>query len=409
MNKYDIDLNLENRNSLSILLKRTNKSSTILEFGPANGRLTKYLKEELDCTIYAVEIDNNAASNLTQYCKELVIGDIESYEWKKKFQDVKFDTIIFADVLEHLYDPDKVLHVSKEFLKEDGSILVSLPNIAHNAIVMELLEDKFTYSKTGLLDDTHIRFFTRSSFLNLVDKCSLYCHYESGIYARAGETEFHHNYEDFEIGNFLQKREFGEIYQFLYELKKTPTKEKISDFDEQYKSEKLFGIAKLYIDTGDGFNEENSIEIKNPQLKKSLEFDVSKFGVIKNLRFDPFDKAVALKIDKSFLVGKDKTKQVIEFSSTSMYCKAQDLEYILTDDSQYFYAVEANINYSIDKIIIEICYMHIGHKVYEEAGKILSANSKELSAKFTELSNIKESKGYKFILFVRKLKGFFHA
>lgn len=64
------------------------------------------------------------------------------------------------------------------------------------------------------------------------------------------------------MGDVLEKREFGEVYQFLYELKLHPTKEKISDFDDTIKKEQTFGIAKLYIDVGEGFCEE-SIFIDN--------------------------------------------------------------------------------------------------------------------------------------------------
>lgn len=403
MNKYDIELDLTNRNSLSVLLKHIKKNSTILEFGPANGRLTKYLKNELECSVYAVEIDEKAASNLEQYCEALVVGDIESYVWMEKFKDIKFDTIVFADVLEHLYSPDKVLMQCKEFLKEDGNILVSLPNIAHNAIVMELLRDKFTYSKTGLLDDTHIRFFTNSTFLDLAQRCSLYCHYESGIYARADETEFHHAYKDFEMGDILQKREFGEVYQFLYELKQYPPKEKISDFSDIYKKEETFGIAKLYIDVGNGFCEENSIEIKNPQTMKNLEFDISEFKNIKNLRFDPFDSMVSLKLNNTTLVLDDTKREKIEFISHNSCCKDANIAYFLTNESNYIYAIDEEIQSRIEKVVIECEYKHIiGDEVIHEVEELCAAQS-------YELSGIKSSDGYKFILFVRKIKRFFNA
>jgi hypothetical protein len=117
---------------------------------------------------------------------------------------------------------------------------------------MDLLRDRFTYSKTGLLDSTHIRFFTNSSFLETAERCGLFCSYESGIYARADETEFHYSYEEFEMGSVLEQREFGEVYQFLYELKKAPPKERVSDFSDRYKRERVLGIAKLYVDAGTG-------------------------------------------------------------------------------------------------------------------------------------------------------------
>ena len=63
MSKYDCELNLEDRNSLSVLVGKVKPNSLVLEFGPANGRMTKYMKERLNCKVYAVEIDEDAAKD----------------------------------------------------------------------------------------------------------------------------------------------------------------------------------------------------------------------------------------------------------------------------------------------------------------------------------------------------------
>jgi SAM-dependent methyltransferase len=75
----------------------------------------------------------------------------------------KFDYIIFGDVLEHIYEPQKILKIFKKYLKNSGNFLISIPNIAHASIKMSLLEDDWTYTSVGLLDSTHIRFFTHKS------------------------------------------------------------------------------------------------------------------------------------------------------------------------------------------------------------------------------------------------------
>lgn len=402
MNKYDIELDLTNRNSLSVLLKHIQKNSTILEFGPANGRLTRYLKNELGCRVYAVEIDEQAASNLEQYCEELIVGDIENYTWVEKFKDIKFDTIVFADVLEHLYAPEKVLVKCKEFLKEDGSVLVSLPNIAHNAIVMELLRDRFSYRQTGLLDNTHIRFFTNSSFLEIVKNCGLFCSYEGGVYAPPNETEFGYMYDDFELGNVLKKREFGEVYQFVYVLKKISVDEKISDFGAAYHREEVVGIAKLYVDTGSGFCEEQCIEIKNPHTKEFLEFIISDFENIKGLRFDPFNAMVCLELQTVSLVFDDGSrKDIVPLSHNSCYTNL-DVDCFLSDDSQYVCVLDEEMQGCVKKVIVTCKYKFIGKKVIQVIENFVSLQA-------LELSDIKNSQGWKFILFVRKLKRFFNA
>lgn len=62
--------------------------------------------------------------------------------------------------MEHLHDPAEVLRRVKILLSDEGVILLSVPNIAHNAILLELMQNEFPYKKVGLLDDTHIHFFT---------------------------------------------------------------------------------------------------------------------------------------------------------------------------------------------------------------------------------------------------------
>ena len=125
--KYDFDIDLETKNSLSIIINRIKPNSMVLEFGPANGRMTRYLKEVLNCKVYAVEIDKEAAKDAKRYCEKILVDDVEKYTWLEVYKDLEFDYIVFADVLEHLYYPEKVLKESKLLLKDeiDGKVIIS--------------------------------------------------------------------------------------------------------------------------------------------------------------------------------------------------------------------------------------------------------------------------------------------
>lgn len=94
--------------------------------------------------------------------------NVESSElsYDKKF----FDYIIFADVLEHLYNPQKVLENVKEYLKDDGYVLSTIPNVMHFSVVKQLINGRWTYEEAGILDKTHIRFFTKDEIIKLFDK-----------------------------------------------------------------------------------------------------------------------------------------------------------------------------------------------------------------------------------------------
>ena len=81
----------------------------------------------------------------------------------------RFDVVVFADVLEHLRDPLPVLRRAATLLAPGGAVLVSVPNIAHGDLRLNLLRGRFDYTPTGLLDDTHTRFFTRETLLDFVN------------------------------------------------------------------------------------------------------------------------------------------------------------------------------------------------------------------------------------------------
>ncbi len=224
MSKYSMTLDMSSNNSQSLILRNIKPNSKVLEFGPSNGYMTKYLKKELNCTVYIVEKDQDAGNEASQYADQYLIGrygDIEKYTWSFSWSNIEFDYIIFADVLEHLYNPYNVLKAATNLLKKTGSILISIPNISHNSIIIDLINNKFEYSDLGLLDNTHIRFFTRGSLLNMVKDANLYVHSEINTNCAIEHTEFKNNYNDIDpaIANLLMQRADGDIYQFIWELK----------------------------------------------------------------------------------------------------------------------------------------------------------------------------------------------
>jgi 2-polyprenyl-3-methyl-5-hydroxy-6-metoxy-1,4-benzoquinol methylase len=253
-------LELVNSNSLLLILEQIKKGSTILEFGPANGRMTKYLKEQLDCRVYLAELEEAAGKEALQYGVELVVGDVENYEWFERFQDIKFDYIVYADVLEHLRDPQSVIAKSKMLLKNDGSILLSVPNFAHNAILINLLNNNFQYRNVGLLDNTHIHMFTKNSLENMLHDIELFPVKRMATYSMVGKNEIpadiHWNkgIDD----SYWNQRQYGEVYQFVYEVKKG--KEFIEEEVNDLKDTMNHYYVQIYKDYGDGLSEEKSIK-----------------------------------------------------------------------------------------------------------------------------------------------------
>lgn len=165
MTKYDT-LNLNPFSVHQKIVQYVGKQKKVLDVGCAVGILAKEMKNN-DCEVVGIELDEKSADIAQNYCTELVRGDVESIELKAKYHNY-FDFIIFADILEHLRDPTKILERFAKYLKDDGHIIISLPNVANWRVRLKLLSGNFDYETHGILDESHLRFFTEKTAKNLI-------------------------------------------------------------------------------------------------------------------------------------------------------------------------------------------------------------------------------------------------
>jgi 2-polyprenyl-3-methyl-5-hydroxy-6-metoxy-1,4-benzoquinol methylase len=137
----------------------------ILEIGTAAGHVTRALSEK-GCDIVGVELDAEQARLAARFCRRMIVGSIEDLDIDTDVPE-EFDIVLCGDVLEHLKDPGAALQRLKRRLAPDGFFVVSIPNIAHASVRVSLLDGRFAYTVNGLLDSTHLRFFTLSSIVDL--------------------------------------------------------------------------------------------------------------------------------------------------------------------------------------------------------------------------------------------------
>ena len=164
---YDSPLDLNNANDpRTLALRLIAPGKAVLELGPATGRVTRVLSER-GCQVVAVEQDGTMASNLERYCSRVIVGDVERLSLEEVFGEQRFDVILAGDFLEHLAHPLELLQELKRYLAEEGYVVASIPNIAHGSVRLSLLQGKFEYKDIGILDRTHLRFFTLESILRL--------------------------------------------------------------------------------------------------------------------------------------------------------------------------------------------------------------------------------------------------
>ena len=222
--KYDFEMDIDESTSVGKIAAHIKEGTHILEFGPGNGRMTKHLMGKKKCEVSIVELDKELYDYVSQIATDSFYGNIEDYTWVEHFAGKKFDYILFADVLEHLMDPKKTLEMVKEFLKDDGEILITFPNIAHNSVLINLFNNKLEWTKYGLLDATHKTFFTQAGFEKVFNEAGLFIQREDFTFNEVGNNELSAHYEDLplELHYAFRMRPYGEVYQYFFALKKHP-------------------------------------------------------------------------------------------------------------------------------------------------------------------------------------------
>jgi SAM-dependent methyltransferase len=141
----------------------------VLDAGAADGFLAEILTARgFDVT--AVERDPVQAERARAKCRDVIVADLAE---AAPTLSGPFDAIIYGDVLEHLGDPLSALLAVNQTLAPGGLVVVSVPNVAHLWVRLSLLAGRFDYTDRGILDRTHLRFFTRRTLLALLAQAGL--------------------------------------------------------------------------------------------------------------------------------------------------------------------------------------------------------------------------------------------
>src|SRR5262245_44723882 len=143
--------------------------SRVLEFGCATGYMSQVLRDRLGATVLGVELQAEAAQEASSYCERVLIGDAEDLDLEAELGGERFDAILFADVLEHLREPANLLRRVRPLVTEGGAVVASIPNVAHASVRLALLAGSFRYREEGLLDESHLRFFTREGIQDMFE------------------------------------------------------------------------------------------------------------------------------------------------------------------------------------------------------------------------------------------------
>jgi 2-polyprenyl-3-methyl-5-hydroxy-6-metoxy-1,4-benzoquinol methylase len=148
------------------------EAGLVLDIGCGEGVLGAAFKQRHpDCRYVGVELDAEAAATARACLDEVIVGSVDDADLAPLAGQV--DCIVYGDVLEHLVDPWAVVQKHVGLLRPGGAVAASIPNVQHWSVLQHLLRGLWTYADFGLLDRTHLRFFTLATAHEIFRKAGL--------------------------------------------------------------------------------------------------------------------------------------------------------------------------------------------------------------------------------------------
>jgi len=258
--RYDYSLDSFDENShYGRLLQRVGHNKRVLELGCSTGYLTSAMTDQFGCTVTGVEVDTEAADAARLKGHEVLVLDLDKIDLSKTFNGRKFDVVLCADVLEHLRAPEVTLRQLNSLLDEGGYVICSIPHVGHADIRLSLLNGRLPYRPMGLLDHTHMKFFTRALVEELFESADFCIESVERNRWQMTKTEVQGHLPSSlpELANFIAFDPESETYQFIVKARPYVCGERSIDdpADSQagqafLSKEKLARVDLLIIDQG---------------------------------------------------------------------------------------------------------------------------------------------------------------
>jgi 2-polyprenyl-3-methyl-5-hydroxy-6-metoxy-1,4-benzoquinol methylase len=159
----------KNTDPKELIFPKIRDWASVLDVGCSVGTFGGMLRRMKRCRVVGIDVSEPAVSAAKSQLDEAVVLDLDDHHALAAFLAGRsFDIVTCVDVLEHCRFPERVLSQLRPATRDDGALFVSLPNVANYRVRIQLLRGHFHYTDHGLLDRTHLRFFTLTSALGLV-------------------------------------------------------------------------------------------------------------------------------------------------------------------------------------------------------------------------------------------------
>ncbi|MQM30942.1 MAG: hypothetical protein CRU78_10635 [Candidatus Accumulibacter phosphatis] len=221
VHRYEYAVEMSSDTAAANVVRMVGTGRKVLEIGAGPGSITRLLSRQNQCEVTAIELDDSAIEKLGEFCKRVIKIDLNTADWRDALSDDgPFESIVIADVLEHLVDPWQALAAARSLLARDGELIVSLPHVGHNAIVACLLNADFEYRDFGLLDRTHIRFFGIKNIQRLFQDANFKIVEARFVIRTPERTELaaQWNMLSDDLRTILARNPYGNIYQVVVKV-----------------------------------------------------------------------------------------------------------------------------------------------------------------------------------------------
>ncbi|QEA13248.1 methyltransferase domain-containing protein [Comamonas flocculans] len=297
------------RTSLSVLAGLTPEGATVLDLGCGSGALGQYLRETRRCTVDGLTWSELEAAHARPHYRRVVVANLESCELGATFEAGAYDAIVCADVLEHLSQPERVLAACRALLKPGGQLLISVPNAGYAGLAAELLQGEFRYRDEGLLDRTHLRFFTRRSLTRFLGEQRWQLEQLDTIRRELPDSEFKARFDELPpaVARYLLALPDALSYQFIGAAR--PVAQPVAnDFAAAGAPAQALFTAQLYTAHDRGFAEQDKRSATGVmgQERQTLHFALPAHqSPPTTLRLDPADRPGFLHLYRLRLLDAD--------------------------------------------------------------------------------------------------------
>lgn len=301
---YTRELSQNERTSLSVLAGLIRPGSSVLDLGLGSGALGRHLVQRGDPPPDGLTYNPAEADLARPSYRHLEVADLETANLSALFGQQRYDYIVCADVLEHLRQPQRVLDACVSLLTAGGQLLISVPNVAYVGLLGELMRGDFKYRTEGLLDNTHLRFFTRRSLLRFLHDNGWQVSDLETVERDLPDSEFASDFVQLPpaVSRHLVGLPDALTYQFI--VCASPTKSPATpqlplalplnfELNPGHSAPSATFTALLYCGTPDGFDEERKLLVRGQlgQTFQRLRFVLPNDGLpITALRLDPADR-----------------------------------------------------------------------------------------------------------------------